>query len=577
MAMPTALTILIVVGMMAGSMMHFAQTGFRMATRWRAQDQCLLAAQAAIEAAKFGINEQFKGFFTDQVQSGQSVSWFDTLEWFDEPELPPKNRIGPAGYRYTLPSDTNIFGATVSVTVTEVRTNESVYYVSKDIVMVASSRLDNVSRVIEEVVRYGLEMSRIFDYSYFINNFGWFWGSGVTSHGDVRANGNMSLNDRATVNGDAFAAPNSEIGAAGIVSMSGGLWRNWSRDKYMADAPEYARPLNPPNTGTNRIVWPMGYDTNTTAHSYYHELDMPFLGDLKTYEIFASNYNGRIRQDFGAGLETIVSNVYSGFGPDGTNGTPDDGTMILIGTEDEPVHVDGPVVIEGDVIIRGYFTGQGCIYAGRNIHIAGDVLYQDPPVWTKPDDDPTQTATINSAKDLVGFVAKGNVIMGDYTTKTWRNRTSNYIKPSFTHGYATDPSDYHLGYDSDWNTNNGYYFNGNYTAYDGGYKDDGWGSPTPRRFYESSISDALFSSLAQQYIDRIDGIFYNNHLLSGTVDDYEVNGSLVARDEAIIYSTKVVMNWDIRLGSRSREFIPNFVYFPQTLRMAETVRWREIP
>jgi len=562
-SLPVVMCLLVLISIMIGAFFFFSTTSIRMARRWRDADQALFCAVSAIEDVKIRIENGFRPHFESMGQDWGAFSWFESLPY---PGV-------------TLPQNAPYHGGTVSVSITGAIVSNrwsSVRYA--EVSLVATSTFRNITRTVSEVIQYGMDKPKIFDYSYFLNNFGWFWGSGVTSHGDVRANGNMSLNNRATVNGDAYAAPNPEIGAVGKVQVSG-WWKQDTRAQYEANAPATARPLNPPDVAES-IDWPMGYDTNTQDHSYHEMLEMPYLGDLANYETLASNVNGRIIQNG----TTMVEHVYNGAGPDGVTGTPDDGLLILDGTVN-PITIDGPVVVRGDVIIKGEYNGQGCIYAGRNVHIIGNVQNTDLATWSKPDDDPEQTQTLNENKDMIGLAAKGNIIFGDYTQSYW-NGSKTYFKPGFTHGYATDASDYAIGYDSDGNTNNGYWFDGNYTSYDGGdrFQDDGT-VDSNRRYYESSLSHADFHALCGPNTgdgdpNIIDAVMYNNHAIGGYVgnnsDGFTMNGAMIARDDAIIYRKRVVMNWDIRLGSESFEGIDTY-FLPQVLGKPNTVAWRDLP
>ena len=579
--LPTAVVIMAVIAVLAGSALHMSQNTLRSTKQWRTHDQCLLSAQSGLEIAKAGMNLKFQEYYEHRMRSGQAIDWFEAIKWFEDTDSYPSTYIGPSGYRYDLPQGTNIYDAQVSVQILNVEDADNSGYIQKQILMVSSAKCENVSRTVQEVVTFGLEMTRIFDYIYFINNFGWFWGSSITANGDVRANGNFSFRYNPIVNGDAYGAVNPNIPGSGDVE---GSWRNWSRSTYANNAPDSARPMNPANnSSTNQIIWPMGYDEAVAELPFHQTLDMPYLGDLSTYENYARTYDGTVQQRTGNGnsRSTLIDNVYDGAGPDGIPNTPDDGTVILIGTEDEPIEIDGPIVIQGDLIIKGYVTGQGCMYVGRNVHIADSVIYLDPPAWEKPDSDPMQTAVLNNDKDLVGFAAKGNIIIGDYTRSDWRNNILRYMRPNFTAGYPSDPSDYDLGYDSDWNSSNGNFFDGDYTGFDGGQKLDDEGGTEGRRYYESSLSDDQLSDLAVYSVPQMDGVYYNNHIVAGKAgsssDGFTCNGSMVARDEGILYTKELNLNWDIRLGSSSKEKIDTFFYFPQTLAKPRTIRWWESP
>ncbi len=66
-----------------------------------------------------------------------------------------------------------------------------------------------------------------------------------------------------------------------------------------------------------------------------------------------------------------------------------------------------------------------------------------------------------------------------------------------------------------------------------------------------------FNDIATVYIDRLEGAFYTNHVLaagiakSGWWGTIEWNGSIVSRNESIIYSAeKLVFNYDQRLAGK---------------------------
>jgi len=420
-----------------------------------------------------------------------------------------------------------------------------------------------VTKVIARTIFYGMKPSPIFNYAYFINNYGWLWGGGITVNGDVRSNGNFSLNGNPRINGDIYASENPDLGTVGTIS---GGNRNWDIPAYINHATNSMRPTNPTDpSNPSGTAYPAGYDGESERFQYQEVLEMPYLGNLTTYKQLAQLKNGQIIQ----GGNIIVNNVYNGNGPDGVAGTPDDGSIVLIGTADNPIEINGPVVADGDVIIRGVVSGQGTIYAARNMHIIGDITYQNPPSWSHPDADPASTVILNSTADFIGLACKGNVIIGDYTRNDWLNTCGNYLRPPFTQGYGTDTSDAVIGYDSDNDPSNGYWFNGDYTVPDGGNKDNGEGSLIDRRYYESSLSNDIISSIASpsNQIRNIDGIIYTNHAFAGRVGSFTINGTIVARDEAIIYSGNIDMNYDIRAHGDGIENTD--IYLPRDLSLPE--------
>jgi hypothetical protein len=560
-ALVTVLVITAVALLISTPMLYIATSSMRAATRWHDYDECFLTAQSALEKAKWDIYKQFESYYLAPPlsRSLEKFNWFDTWS---------TNSIGSPG-AYSAPQNQDFSNAVISITIKGVQSTSTG---KRRVRLNCNCIFKGITRELEEIVSFGMQNSEVFNNAYFINNFGWLWGDSINANGDVRGNGNFSFGSYSpTINGDVYASINPHLGAAGTID---GTPNFWSLNTYYANAPSVARPGDPPSTNYGGS-WQMGYDGNSEQFPEQEALDMPYLGDLSDYTWISTQENGRIISN---GTNVLVNSTYNGPGPDGIDGTADDGTLILDGTTNT-IEIDGPVVVTGDLIIKGEYTGQGTIYAGRNIHVIGDVTSSDPPSWSKPDSTPSSTTTNNADKDILGLAAKGNVVIGDYTTYSWQSSVGNYIQPSFTAGYETDPSDYSLGYDSDWNTNNGYWFNGDYTAWDGGYKMSGT-NEVQRSYYESSISDTDFNDLANGVrVEQIDAICYNNHLHGGLVgsstDGITYNGCIVARDEALIYSGSVNLNWDIRIGSKSPDAIPLDIYLPRTISKPTTEYWSE--
>ncbi len=556
MILAVVMTLAVIVSIIVGSMLATAHSAVRMTKKWREQDQAFLLAQSAMEKAKWDIQTAFQEYFNTSplARTGLKFPWFDTYS---------ETSIGSTS-RYNAP-DGETFGAgKVWITIETVRDDG---YGRRAVLLKARATLNGTERKITEMVHYELAPSPVFDYAYFINNFGWFWGSPIYAHGEVRSNGNFSFRYGPKVNGDALAAFNPDLGAAGVVS---GSWNNWSLNYYYGHAPSRARPGTPP-APTYESPWPMGYNGDPTRYQRLHELEMPYLGDLSDYVYLAQLKNGKIRK----GSTTLVDKVYNGPGPDGVSGTPDDGTMVLVGTSSKPIKINGPVVIPGDVIIKGYITGQGTIYAGRNIYVVGDVKYKNPPSWPHPDTNPERTLARNRTKDFVGLAAKGNILLGNYRSSNWRYYANRYMRPPFTQAYDTDPSDAAIGYDSDRNPANGYRFNGDYFALDGGQKIDINGNVTSRRYYEATNEQAYAATSPTNSVSRLDAVCYTNHEFGGRTGGLRVNGAIVSRDEAIVFSGSIQMNWDIRLGSASNDAISIDIYLPRVLADPRTSYWRE--
>ncbi len=515
--------------------------------------QAIYAAQSGIEKVKQELEILFSAHFYSPTGawSISSFSWFDSLL----SESPP----------YSFPVTGTLATGSYTVSIIDVQRIDNGD--GRDVILQAQGTSGSTTKTIQAVIRYGLKASKVFDYTYFINNFGWFWGSSITANGDVRSNGDFSFRYNPKVNGNAYAAYNPSLGSGGNV-LGTNRYDSWST--YLATAPSIARPGNPTapsedlnhngildtgeDTNGNGLLdtyeFEFGYDGTSSQYNAQEVVPMPYLGDLDYYKTVVTNAGGQIKQ----GGSVIVDAVL-------------EGDIVLVGTPSNPIEINGPVVITGDVLIKGVVKGQGTIYAGRNVHILGNITYDDPPVWPKPDTNPEQTLQENQSKDFLGLAAKGNVVVGDYTDSSW-NYVKNYIKPSFTGEYPVDDTDSTNGYVK-YYKNGLPYFDGNYTNYDGGKKSDG----TNRRYYESSLDNYSFSSLSEPYyqITRIDAFMYTNHAFTGRTGSLTINGGIVSRDEAIIFSGSITMNYDPRIKQFSDTF-----YLPKDLSEPEVVAWKEL-
>ena len=299
------------------------------------------------------------------------------------------------------------------------------------------------------------------------------------------------------------------------------------------------------------------------------------------------------------GQRKTVSVIYDGVGPSGlttldknSNGNnsqpaPDYNSIVLVGTASNPIEINGPVIIPSDVIISGYVKGQGTISSGRNIHIVGDIKYVDPPKWTG--------RSINRQdvvkRDMLGLMAKGNIVLGDYTQRTWGTSVKTYLtQQPYVQRYACDTSDAVIGYPS---TFGGSYMAEEYvgasdfnncqsvglaTFVPGGYNQstghfgkmvktrtydrktstttESYDVSYNRRYYESVCDSKEISSRCTT-INQIDAVLYNNHGVFGKVGNCSINGSMVCRNEGINYSGSIYFNWDVRLYSGCAESVDN--------------------
>ena len=202
--------------------------------------------------------------------------------------------------------------------------------------------------------------------------------------------------------------------------------------------------------------------------------------------------------------------------------------------------------------------------------------------------------------------------MGDCTSSSWLDTTlkkvltqAPYVQPyecakeTNEDGTWKSWSDGDIGYPKTTTPGPNDKFAGNYTVADGGNKvtqqavyrqeRDRWGriqnvldhytyaSATGRRYYDSVVAPNEISSRAST-ITQIDAVLYNNHGIFGKLGQCTINGSLVCRNEGMIFSGKLYLNWDYRLYSGSPENVMNsMVGMPLGTGKPKVLFWQEVP
>jgi len=222
--------------------------------------------------------------------------------------------------------------------------------------------------------------------------------------------------------------------------------------------------------------------------------------------------------------------------------------------------------------------------------------------------------------DMVGLAARGNIIIGDYTSQDFQHDVVPSLKPAAnanpkgkTQAYVVDSHDADLGYHTGkdgfmYDSQNRPLFNGNYDQQDKqgielGWKLDANGNPLldglgekiPRKFYEATMSDSAFQKLLDTnkngivdtgdnpFYDstagksaKIDAVLFTNHALAGRVyaNTLALNGAMVSRDDALNFGTNLVLNHDMRL-SDSRAI--NDIALPFRITRPRLVTLQECP
>ena len=618
---PTALLFMLIIGILLTGVTGYVSMGSRVMTEQIARTHCRLAAQTAIEDAKLAIYEGFREYYVRNRSKPPQV----LLSWLSSNAqnlIKLHSSITPnegCTLTYDTAVDNNNYISTRKLIMT-VRVTAAK----------ASAFGKTISRTLEETFSMAVEQSKVFDYAYFVNSFGVLH-SGLIN-GNAYFNGDAVIGRQLSyyksdfdcvINGTVSAAANERTGALGQFSLSdtsgGFAWprmENLEEYRKRQEQNGFTRPTSPADDAREQ-VWPMGFSAGNTssADAQRNEaasiFELPYLGDLTTYKELAQTSGGTLsypelilrdediagkvdagpkghvyyKQGARKSIKAVCSKKTPG--PSGISGGADAGCVMMYGTKENPIRINGPVVIEGDVIIGGYITGQGCIYAGRNIHFVDNITYVNRPNWSNSPKAPVGTAEKNAKADLVGFCAKGLVTVGPANNP---NGNAYMVGPAYWQwalsnqgdiSYSVDESDASIGYPAG-------IFNGDYAQKDGAKRvdtifigEDGERKVTyaDRHFYEPSV-EPKYISYANLKMDTIDGVIFTNHAILGGTFSYTglaVNGAYVVRNQGLFTmfgGSK--FNWDIRLGSESRENLKNPIYLPMTIDRPRLIAWREL-
>ena len=571
---------ILVVALIAGGVLGYASYAMRATSRFLRDTERRLAAQSVLEGAKTGLNLQYRAWFRQHPEIEGALDWFDGWS---------ASSVGAAGYRYYLPSGVARNGFSVTVTLVSVEKNPvaaSAPYARlklRSVAVEAGADADSAAKAIEETTDFGLKRAGVFDHAYFVENYGELTEQSIVN-GSAGSNGDIVVDDESLVNGNVFAG--------GVVDGSETV-DFWDLLEYWQRASERARPTNPP--GQDEMDYPMGYDPPSEDDELeqlqpgQEPIEMPFIGDLSAERALAADMGGRLVQ----GGRTLVNAVLgiAQKGPSDVAGAADQGCLIIDG-HDGVLQLDGPVVVDRDVVFMNkvQVSGQGTIYAGRNIHILGDIEYVNAPEWPKPDPNPEQTAEANRSADLMGLVAKGNIVFDAFwKSNPWESDVLEMLESRLDDSsppFACHPTDATLGYCP---SDGPYQFDGNYAAEDGlqkvasitsrrvkiGGKQVTVKTATsePSKFYESLVHEGMLSAST---ITRIDAVLYSNHGVFGKIGNVEINGSFIARDDIMTPLNWTDFNWDIRLGSQSLDGLDFPILLPMVVADPKVVGWKEV-
>ncbi|MBL8040428.1 MAG: hypothetical protein JNM04_03665 [Chthonomonas sp.] len=437
---------------------------------------------------------------------------------------------------------------------------------------------------------YELARSQVFDYTYFVNNYGWMDGfqpSWLIVNGDMRANGNFDfLNGYPTVNGSIYAATNEKLtpNAVGLINDAPVKWDNATYKAQNANNPRARQVYDAANAGakgsadfekwrdllfdadaslvngrstgavmadtTGTKGWTktssaQATTTNLLDSTATKEIILPDLSDINFYTNLSQTYNdekatfqdGSANPNYGTGAKIEVWDQTLNSGAGGytrldTNGVVT-GSAMVIGSDAHPIKIHGPVTVTQDCVIKGTVQGQGTVYTGRNVHIVGSIKYSTGPDFRGSDLQGIENA--NEKKDFLGLAARGSVIMGNPKTFGFPYPLT-YMTPPFTKARKDDSGNEIPAYDAT--------------------KTDATGF----KLYQSVFGDDALDAVSSG-VNQIDAVMYTNFVGGGNIGSggggVEINGSIISKDEAmVVWSLPIKMNYDNRSRERTLNKTP---------------------
>lgn len=455
---------------------------------------------------------------------------------------------------------------------------------------------------IEVTIELDLAPSQVFDSAYFVNNWGWLYGSTIDINGNARSNGQMDLGGYSPMiaGSPTFDSVDWSGGTAtmGSRNSDGGLYSSWDIV----------------NAQNGRGI----AGDSDFQFDFEDPVEMPNLSDLSTYETRA--------MDEGASITIGGATVADGVVGDGVG---EGQNLYLEGTLANPIEINGPVVVRGDVIITGYVTGQGTIYTGGNVYVPDSIQYVNGPSTTRPtsdsDADIAAWISANQGADFLGLFARESVVVGDFTNEYWQRYVGHWLGSPLNASHEDSGADLIpntaagrdgvLGTaDDDLLEGDGVFTTELYTLEDeaAGLIPDGFGvgdripgsgedidgdgeyddtltladfdfqDPLEPAFWEgnmtpSGITD--YSAISTLYANHLDASFYTNHAFSWVVfgsDPAVLNGAMIARNESIVYGTpSIAMNHDARLLGGATGMAGDLL--PLVLQPMRVLQWRRVP
>ena len=91
------------------------------------------------------------------------------------------------------------------------------------------------------------------------------------------------------------------------------------------------------------------------------------------------------------------------------------GNVVMTGSTDAPIRIDGSVAIDGDLIISGPIEGSGALWVRGNIYVRGDLEYNDAMIGS----DRQFGVSPQGLSNALAMAAGGNIVIGDPFRPQW--------------------------------------------------------------------------------------------------------------------------------------------------------------
>ncbi|GMW00049.1 MAG: hypothetical protein AMXMBFR84_11870 [Candidatus Hydrogenedentota bacterium] len=228
-------------------------------------------------------------------------------------------------------------------------------------------------------------------------------------------NGKIVQNSSGAMSETSFA--NATTNSQGLLNPFSNLYLNYPDDRqYQTDGtlPTHF-PAPYPDDNENRYVDDDEFDrvVNSANGRLQFTVDPNQPGSLQAGVAYGVPHGSAYA---GTSLPTSSNGALSSLSTDGSY----EGNLILIGTNDDPIVIDGAVAVDGDLVIKGPVKGWGQIFARGNVYVVGDVTYADAPGEFGVASDGTRNG--------LALTSGGSIMMGDYLTIRGKQHTAETTK-----------------------------------------------------------------------------------------------------------------------------------------------------